>query len=267
MLYGIKEFKLPLAGTELDCIRFGRGPKPLVMLQGLNTRGIRGSGLSLAWMYRCFAPDYTVYLFDRRPNVAPGITVEALAADVAAAMDALGLARAHVLGVSQGGMIAQYLALRRPDLVEKLVLAVTACRTGPELEDAVETWVDQTGRGDWKALVTHMAGVMYSPAYLKRYKPLLPLLALVQKPRDRSRFITLARSCLTCRMAEQLHAIRCPVLVIGGEQDMALGHEASLEIVGQIPGAQLKLYPQWGHGLYEEAPDFNQTVLDFIRRR
>ena len=54
---------------------------------------------------------------------------------------------------------------------------------------------------------------------------------------------------------------------MGGEKDLALGPEASLEIANQIPGAQLKMYPQWGHGLYEEAKDFNGTVLDFLRRR
>ena len=58
-----------------------------------------------------------------------------------------------------------------------------------------------------------------------------------------------------------------PALVMGGEKDLALGPEASLEIANQIPGAQLKMYPQWGHGLYEEAKDFNGTVLDFLRRR
>ena len=266
MLYGVKEFKLALPCGEIDCIRFGHGPKPLVMLQGLSTRGIRCSGLSLAWMYRCFAKDYTVYLFDRRPDVAPGITVETLAADAAAAMDALGLARAHVLGVSQGGMMAQYLAAHRPDLVEKLVLAVTACQTGPELESAVQTWVDRTNRGDWKGLVTHMAGVMYSPAYLKRYKPLLPLLALVQRPRDRSRFIALARSCLTCRTAELLQAIRCPVLVIGGGKDLLVGPHAARQLAEGL-GCRLHLYPELGHACYEEAAeDFNRVVLDFLKQ-
>lgn len=74
MLYNTKEFKLNLLGMELDCIRFGSGREPLVMIQGLNTRGIRGAGLSLAWMYRIFAKDFTVYLFDRRPVVEEGLT-------------------------------------------------------------------------------------------------------------------------------------------------------------------------------------------------
>ena len=51
---------------------------------------------------------------------------------------------------------------------------------------------------------------------------------------------------------------------IYGEQDLALGGDPSREIAAQIPGAALKMYEQWGHGLYEEANDFNQLLLDFL---
>ncbi len=53
-------------------------------------------------------------------------------------------------------------------------------------------------------------------------------------------------------------------LVIGGALDKALGADGSRLLAEQIPGAQLKIYEQWGHGLYEEAEDFNRTVLDFL---
>ena len=125
MLYHAKESKLNLLNMQFDYITFGRGAKPLIMIQGLNTRGIKGAAFSLAYMYRTFTKDYTVYLFDRRPVLHDGITVREMASDIAAAMDALGIRNADVLGVSQGGMIAQYLAIDRPDLVRKLVLAVT----------------------------------------------------------------------------------------------------------------------------------------------
>jgi pimeloyl-ACP methyl ester carboxylesterase len=51
---------------------------------------------------------------------------------------------------------------------------------------------------------------------------------------------------------------------MGGEQDKSLGGDASRELAGQIPGAVLKMYPQWGHGLYEEAKDFLPTVTEFL---
>ena len=65
MLYNAKELKITVQNMQFDYITFGNGTKPLIMIQGLNTRDIKGSSLSLAYMYRIFAKDYKVYLFDR----------------------------------------------------------------------------------------------------------------------------------------------------------------------------------------------------------
>ena len=54
MIYNAKELKLNVQDMQLDYITFGNGTKPLVMIQGLNTRGIKGAALSIAYMYRIF---------------------------------------------------------------------------------------------------------------------------------------------------------------------------------------------------------------------
>lgn len=117
MMYHAKEHMLKIPSGQMRYITFGIGPKPLIMIQGLNTRSIKGAAIPLAYMYRIFAKEYQVYLFDRRTNIEKGITVKELAEDISAAMDVLGISGADVLGVSQGGMIAQYLAIKRPDLI------------------------------------------------------------------------------------------------------------------------------------------------------
>ena len=74
-----------------------------------------------------------------------------------------------------------------------------------------------------------------------------------------------AQACLEHNALKKLPSITAPTLVIGGGQDATLGSEAAAEIAAAIPGAQLRLFPQWGHGLYEEAPEFNREVLEFLR--
>ena len=264
MLFGVKEFIVSIGDSQCDCIRFGNGPKTMIMLQGLNTCGIKGAALSLAYMYRIFTKDYTVYLFDRREDLPELITVRELAADVAAAMDQLGLKHADILGVSQGGMIAQYLALDRPDLVNKLVLAVTLSRKNPMIEAVLNNWIRMTEQGAWRDLVEDMAVKMYSPAYVRRYRPFMKLLTLLQTPKDVPRFLTLTKACLTCETYDDLDKIQCPVLVIGGRQDQVVSGEASVELAEKL-GCQLYMYEDLGHAAYEEARDFNQRVLDFFR--
>ena len=263
MFYNAKEKKLNLYNTQIDTISFGSGKKKLIMIQGLNTRGIKGASVSLAHLYRLFAKEYTVYLFDRRPDVPEGMTVRDMASDVAAAMDALGITNADVFGVSQGGMIAQYLAIDRPDLVNKLVLAVTLSKNNPVVESTIEKWIALTEQGNMKELVEDMAIRMYSDAYVKRYKPFMPLLTVMQKPKDVNRFIKLARACLTCNAYEELHKIQCPVFVIGGQQDKVVGGIASSEIAEKL-GCEIYMYEKFGHAAYEEARDFNDRVYAFL---
>ena len=263
MIYNAKEQKTNLHNMQIDTISFGSGKKSLIMIQGLNTRGIKGASVSLAYMYRLFAKEYTVYLFDRRPDIPDGMTVRDMASDVAAAMDTLGITNADVFGVSQGGMIAQYLAIDRPDLVNKLVLAVTLSKNNPVVESAIEKWIALTEQGNMKELVEDMAIRMYSDAYVKRYKPLMPLLTVMQKPKDVNRFIKLARACLTCNSYEDLHKIQCPVFVIGGQQDKVVDGIASKEIAEKL-GCEIYMYEKLGHAAYEEAKDFNQRVFDFL---
>ena len=263
MLYGAKELKLTANGMQFDYIRFGSGKKPLIMIQGLKTRGIKGAALSLAYMYRIFAKEYTVYLFDRRPVVYDGITVRDMATDIASAMDALGLKNADVFGTSQGGMIAQYLAIDRPDLVSRLVLAVTLSRNNDTVKQVVGDWIEMAERGDMKRFVLDMAEKMYSETYVRKYRPLMPLLTILQKPKDVKRFVILAKSCLTCDTYDILDKIKCPTLVIGGKQDKVVSGVASEEIAEKI-GCALHMYENLGHAAYEEAQDFNQMVYDFL---
>ena len=299
MIYNAKEGELHIGEVNFDYIQFGTGKKPLLMIQGLNTNGIKGAAVSLAYMYRIFAKEYTVYLFDRRDKVYDGITVKEMAIDIAAAMDELGLKNADVFGVSQGGMIAQYLAIDRPDLVHKLVLAVTLSRNNETVKTVVEQWIARTEQGDmvhklvlavtaarnnstiemvvqnwitmteqrdFKALVLDMAEKMYSEDYVKRYQLFMPLLTVVQKPKDIKRFLILAKACLTCNVYESLEKIQCPVFVIGGKQDKVVTGEASEEIAKKL-GCDIYMYEKLGHAAYEEATDFNQKVLDFLNRR
>ena len=91
---------------------------------------------------------------------------------------------------------------------------------------------------------------VYSDAYIKRYRPLIPLLTVLQKPRDAGRFITLAKACLTCSAYEELDRIKCPMFVIGGKQDQVVTGEASEELAEKAQ-CEIYMYEKLGHA----APD------------
>lgn len=269
MLYHAKSGTVSLGDGAMEYIRFGSGAKHLVMLPGLGTslRSLRGTALPMALLYRIFAKDFTVWVFNRKTPMLGGYTTRDMARDQAVAMERLGIEGADVFGVSMGGMIAQWLAADHPEKVDRLVLAVTCARPNPILRETMGEWVACAQRGDHGAFMERNLRRIYSEDYYRRNKWLTPILGVLTKPRSYAPFITQANACLTHECYAALSGIRAETLVLGGERDQCLGGEASREIAAAIPNAELIVYPQWGHGLYEEEKTFNKTVLDFLRGR
>lgn len=257
---------LHLNGDAMHYICFGRGARTLIMLPGLGDglTTVQGKALPMAMMYRALGRDYTVYMFSRRDHLPEGMTTRDMARDLAEAMDALDISRADLVGVSMGGMIAQHLAADHPDRVGKLVLTVTCPAANPILTESVQDWLACARRGDHTALMDSNVRRMYSPAYYRKNKWLVPVMGKLTKPRSYGRFFIQAAACLSHDARERLPAITASTLVIGGEKDQALGGDASRELAAAIPGAALHMYPEGAHALYEEEQDFLQVVLAFL---
>jgi len=268
MLYNAKNGILSIGGTEMEYIRFGSGRRILVMLPGLGDglRSMKGTALPMAFMYRKFAKDFTVYAFSRKKVLPKDYTTRDMAHDQRDAMEQLGIKCADVFGVSMGGMIAQHLAIEHPEKVGKLILTVTSARPNPILEESIDEWVSCAKAGNHTALMDSNVRRIYSDAYYRKHKWLVPVMGKLTKPKSYDRFFAQAQACLTHNAYDDLHRIKAPTLVVGGEKDCALGGEPSKEIAAAIPNATLRMYGQWGHGLYDEAKDFNQVVLDFLRK-
>ena len=262
----IRNGSLTLKNGRMDYIRFGKGARVLIMLPGLGDglRTVKGTALPMALMYRKFAKQYTVYAFSRREPLAAGMTIRDMAAEQAEVMALLGIDRADILGVSMGGMIAQWLAIDHPHRVGKLILTVTCAEQNPVLRESIREWVDLAKAGDHAGFMDSNLRRIYSERYYRQNKWMAPLIGALTKPKSYDRFFIQAEACLTHDARAELQSIQAQTLVIGGEKDLALGGEASKVLVQHIHGAALKMYPQWGHGLYEEAGDFNDQVLRFL---
>lgn len=162
-------------------------------------------------------------------------------------------------------MIAQELAIRHPERVSSLVLAVTASRPNALMRESLETWLEMADKDDYKGIMLDTAVRSYTGSYLERGKKLNNLLALA-KPSDYTRFRILCRSCLEHDAYDELDKITCPTLIIGADQDKVLGPEASVEMKDRIPGSGLYIYEGYSHGVYEQAGDFNDRVLRFFNK-
>jgi len=268
MRYKAKNDTVTVSAGEMDYIRFGTGERTLIILPGLGDglRTVKGTALPMAAMYREFAEDFTVYAFSRIANLPAGYTTRQMAQDLAEAMEQLGIEKADVFGVSMGGMIAQYLAIDHPEKVNKLILTVTAAKPNPVLTESIEEWIALAKNGDHAAFMDSNLRRIYSQDYYRKNKWMIPAVGKLTKPKAYDRFFIQADACLTHNAFDRLHLIQSPTLVIGGGKDIALGGNASCEIAASIPNAELRIYEQWGHGVYEEEKDFNRTILNYLKK-
>ena len=252
---------------DCDYLSFGAGRRHLLLLPGVGDGFTTAKGLALpfALMYRCYAREFRVHVVSRRNDMPADFTVRDMAEDLALWMDGMDISCADVIGVSQGGMIAQSLALHHPQRVGRLVLAVSAARPNPVMEQALGAWLDMARRRDYAAIMEDTARRSYVGGALRRSLIQNRLLARVMHPEDYTRFETLCRACLSHDVLARLHRLRCPTLVLGGGEDAVVGPEAAAELARAIPGAALHVYPTLSHGLYEQAKDFNPRILQYLR--
>lgn len=265
MILDARNENININGFDCDYISFGKGKDPIIMLPGVGDgfRTAKGVALPFALMYRCFAESFRVYVFSRRNNMPEGFTTADMADDLDDIMEALNIGSASIFGVSQGGMIAQQMAIRHTDKVRNIVLAVTASRPNEIMRDSLETWLEMADRDDYKGIMLDTAERSYTGDYLERARMINRMIASV-KPKDYMRFRILCRSCLEHDVFDDLHKISCPTLIIGADQDKVLGPAASKEMQGVIPDSQLYMYEGYSHGVYEQANDFNSRVLRYL---
>lgn len=264
----VKNGSVKIGNTEMYYASFGKGSKKLVVLPGLSDglTTVKGMALVLAPPYKKFLKNYTVYMFSRKNDMPEDYTIRQMAEDQVKAMKELGIEKAYVLGVSQGGMISQYLAIDYPEMIEKLILTVTAPYANEVVSNAVSTWIDMANRGDHTALMVDTAEKMYSEKYLAKNRKLFPLLAGFTKPKSYDRFFKNAYAILNFDAREGLKDIKCPTLIIAGDDDKTVGNDAPDLLKQGISNSEVFIYKGLGHGTFEEAKDFYDRVFEFCER-
>jgi 3-oxoadipate enol-lactonase len=245
----------------------GHGPAVLLIM---------GQGLSLESGWRTvelLSTQFRVLAFDNRDmgrsdRALWPYVVAQMAGDAVAVLDAAGERRAHVYGISLGGMVAQEIALRRPDRVRSLVLGATT-PGGPRAvpQDAqILTFFSRVGamgpeEAEWAA-VPYTYGARTRREHGDRIGEDISR-RLLHAP-EALAYLHQVAAVASHSTHNRLGEIKAPTLVIHGEQDMLQAPQNARLLAEAIPGAELKLWPEAGHLYVTDEPEADRAVARFL---
>ncbi len=260
-------------GIDLYYEFHGHG-EPLVLIAGLGYDG---------WMWHKMIPGlaehFQVISFDNRgvgqSAKPPGpYSAGMLAADVVGLLDDLGLPKAHVMGHSMGGFIAQALALDYPDRVDRLILSATnfgGPRHVPITPAAMAVLTDVSG--DPIARLQRGIVISCAPGFAETHPAVIEdwVNYRVAHPIDPAGYqaqLAIGLSLLpeAAAFEERLSAVRAPTLILFGEHDAVVPPANAALLAEKIPDARVEILPNAGHFFPFETPvAANAAILRFLQ--
>ncbi len=246
---------------EMDYLKFGEGKNVMVVLPGVSITKVTQAAPAIVRQFEAFIPEFTVYLFDRKNDMEKGYMVSNMADDTVSAMQSLGISEACFYGASQGGMIIQQIMIRHPGVVRRAVIVSSSCRMNSLSCVVFDAWVGTAKRKDLQALNVSFAKYLYTPETLKRLGDGIRFLNRHATEEDLDRFVLQMEA--NENTDGKLGGVNCPVLVIGGEDDIIFGPEESEYLAEQF-GCDVVLYRGYGHAVYDECPDVLVKTFQFL---
>lgn len=261
--------KIAVGDIKICCRCVGKG-YPLVLIMGMTA--------NMDWwdpeFIDALSQKNRVLMFDNRGagrTVAPdegNFSCEMLADDTIALMDAKGIERANILGMSMGGLIAQELAIKYPERINKLILACTFCGGQHMIPASYEVMKILTDRsGGFEGLFDRTIKLMFTrdfldanKEYVKNFKERY-LRAPISEANAARQFL----ACAKTDTFDRLPGIKIPTLIATGTDDPLIPPQNSRLLADRIPGSKLIEYKGCSHGFISQARDaFIKDLLDFI---
>ncbi len=253
-------------GLDMNLVRTGpRGGAPLVLLHAL--------GLDLTWwsdQVAAFGDDHDIIALDlpghgQSSPTKGAPTFEAMAGAVAGLLASLGVGPVHLVGISMSGMVAQLMAITRPELVRSLGLVATSCTFPGAARQAVLERARATRAGGMEAIAPLSVERWFPPAFRVRRPDILDRATKTMLRQDPEFHARLWEMVATLDLETRLAAVSCPTLVVAGAEDASASAAAGQLIVDQIAGARLHVVAGSGHfPPLEAAAEFNQLLRGFL---
>lgn len=253
----------------MEYARWGDGPKTLLLISAGPGSEVRRMSALPGSQYRPLVEDgFTVWQVTRRRNMPAGHTVSDMADDFAQLIkDQFGGHVDMVVGLSYGGMIAQYLAADHPECLDRVVLALSAARISDWGRDVDYRWAHARALGRPEEAGRVMAEYIFPEPYQERQRRMLGRLlrpAFAREQTPSGDLMVEAEAEMVFDAREALPRIRVPVLLISADEDMFVTPEIVDETFALIPNCTMVRYEGMGHLRAATSGRLARDIVGFV---
>jgi 3-oxoadipate enol-lactonase len=228
-----------------------------------------------SWVYQTpvLSRHYRLLLYDCRgmwqSEHPPGpYSMELHADDLATLLDALGIERAHVGGISYGAEISMIFALKYPEKTRSLILSSAVSQVDRMLRGVMESWIAAVEAKDPEMFFRVSYPTNFSEAWIAANQEALDLARERYEMLDYDAFLELLLSFSRLGVTDDLHEIEAPTLVIVGEEDILKPRKYAEIIARKIRNTEFAVVPHAGHAVLWERPGvFNSLILGFLAKQ
>jgi 3-oxoadipate enol-lactonase len=213
---------------------------------------------------------YRVLRYDTRGHgqtsaPAGAYTLEQLAEDLKGLLDGLGITATHFVGLSMGGMIGQVFALKHPAMVQSLTLCDTTSRYPAAAAPVWEERIKTVRAKGMEPMVAPTLERWFTASFRARRKDLMERVGAMIRSTPAPGYIGCCHALPKINVTERLKDVRCPALVIVGEEDPGTPVDMARDIHAALPGAELAILSRASHlSNLEQPAEFNRALGGFL---
>lgn len=197
----------------------------------------------------------------------PPYTLEQMADDLHGLLQALGISETHFVGLSMGGLIGMTMALRFPRAVRSLVLADTTACYGPARTPMWDDRIRVAEAQGIEPLLDRTMDAWFTAPFRAQHPEVIDRIRAMLRPTDVRGYVGAIRAIGYVDLREAIGAIRCPTLILVGEEDHGTDITMATTMRERIPGSELAVLPKAAHcSCVEAADDFNRALLGFLQK-
>ena len=249
--------------SEMEYISFWTWKKVFVIIPWLSIKSVLTNENAIISSFSKFSNEFTIYLFDRLKDIPDNYSIKEMAEDTYAVMQSIWIKSCNIFWASQWWMIAQCIAINHPNFVEKMILWSTTYKIDTNSHNILSHRIELAKNNNISELINNFIDTIYCKETINQYwKEILQSYSEISNS-EIQKFIKLTAPTLNFNVEKDLWRIKCETLIVASKNDKIFWRECAKTLSDKIQ-SQLYLYEEYGHAVYDEAPDFRDKMLHFL---